>query len=109
MMGSTFTLLEAVAATTAILFVFAIYRRLARSPAPPFIIDNSVTAFGSAMIITVALMASLAFEALSLAPFVHSAFWSALAAIGLHIIIWTVVRSIIPLSAETVAKESAPR
>jgi hypothetical protein len=99
-MASTITLLEAIAIATVLLFVFAIYRRSTRSPKPPTFLDNNVVAFGSAMVITVALVASLAFEAISVMPFVHSAFWAAVFAIVCHIGIWSIARSIIPLRTE---------
>jgi hypothetical protein len=108
-MASTFTLLEAIAVATALLFVFAIYRRSTRSPNVPAFLNNDVVAFGSALLITVALLASLAFEAFSVMTFVHSAFWSAIIAIACHVAIWAVARSVIPLSSETVSNEAAPR
>jgi membrane-associated HD superfamily phosphohydrolase len=103
-MASTITLLEALAVATALLFVFAIYRRSTRSPKPPAFLDNNVVAFGSAMLLTVALVGSMAFEAFSVMPFVHSAFWSAILAIVCHIAIWSIVRSVIPIPTEEVAK-----
>jgi hypothetical protein len=103
-MASTFTLLEALAVATALLFVFAIYRRSTRSPKPPAFLDNNVVAFGSAMLLTVALVGSMAFEAFSVMPIVHSAFWSAILAIVCHIAIWSIVRSVIPIPTEEVAK-----
>ena len=51
-----------------------------------------------------ALVGSMAFEAFSVMPFVHSAFWSAILAIVCHIAIWSIVRSVIPIPTEEVAK-----
>jgi membrane-associated HD superfamily phosphohydrolase len=108
-MASTFTLLEAIAVATALLFVFAIYRRSTRAPKPPAFLDNNIVAFGSSMLITIALMGSLAFEAVSVMPFVHSAFWAAMLAIACHIAIWSVARSIIPIRTDEAASGTAAR
>jgi drug/metabolite transporter (DMT)-like permease len=99
-MASIITLLAAIAGATTLMFVFAIYRRHMRAAKPSAFRNNNVVAFGSALLMTVALMASLAFDGFSVMPFVHSAFLSGLVAIGSHIAIWAIARSIIPLSPE---------
>jgi hypothetical protein len=104
-MTSTITLLEAIAVGMILMLAIALYRKLMRGANPPALLQNNVVAFGSALLITVAFVISLAFEALAVMPFIHSAFWSAIFAFAVQIAFWAIARSIIPLSIETVANE----
>ena len=61
-----------------------------------------MAAFGAALLLTFALTVSLAFEAFSVMPFVHSAFWSGVFAFAIQIALWAMARSIIPLNGEDV-------
>jgi len=104
-MAPAITLLEAVAVGIILMLAIALYRRLMRGSNPPTFLQNNVVAFGSALLITIAFVGSLAFEAFSVMPFVHSVFWSGIIAIVVQIAIWAVARSVIPLSPETIASE----
>jgi hypothetical protein len=104
-MTSTITLLEAMAVGIIFMLAIALYRRLMRGANPPAFLQSNVVAFGSALLITVAFVVSLAFEAFAVMPFVHSIFWSGIIAIAVQIAFWAVARSIIPLSIETVVSE----
>ena len=68
-MVSTFTLLAALMVATLLMLVFAIWRRLMRATQPPAFLDNDLVAIGSSIFMTLALMASLAFEGFSVMPF----------------------------------------
>jgi uncharacterized membrane protein YjfL (UPF0719 family) len=102
-MSSAITLLEAIAVSSILMFIIAFYRSVTRGPKPPSFLNNHAVAFGSALLMTVAVTASSAFEAYSVMPFVHSAFWSVVIAIAIQVVAWSVARSIIPLKNEDVA------
>lgn len=102
-MSSTITLVEAIAIGMGLMLAIAFYRRLVRTPKPPAFLNMDVVAFGAALLMTVALVASAAFEAVSIMPFIHSPVWSGVIALTAHIVFWVVARLIIPLRSETTA------
>lgn len=95
-MTSAISLLEAMVVATAAMIAFAVYRRVMQGATPPAILDNQVIAFGSAWVLTAVFAATFAFEAFSIMPFVHSVIWSVLIALAIHVLIFTIVRTIIP-------------
>lgn len=99
-MSSAITLIEAVAVGIALMFTFALVRRLMRSPSPSAWISNDLMVFTSALLLTAATLVSVGFEAYAMMPFVHSAFWSSLIAFVLQICFWAVARVIIPIGTE---------
>lgn len=100
-MTSAITLFEAIAVGIVLMLAFALYRRLMRRSNPPAFFNSDVTAFASALLLTIGFVGALAFEAFSVMPFVHSAFLSVIIALVLQISIWAVARSIIPLESES--------
>lgn len=90
-------LTEALAFTSGLLLCFAFLRRIMRSPTPPKFLDNTIAGFGMALILTVVFMMSLMFMGFSLFPVIGSVALSAVTAMAAHLIIWTVMRLLVPL------------
>lgn len=99
-MSSAVALLAAISVAALLMLTFAMYRRQMRVPKPPALLNNDVIAFGMALIMTVALMSSMAFVAYSVMRVAHTVVGSAVIAFASHIALWAIARSIIPLVRE---------
>ena len=101
-MNAFIGLFEALALSAGLLLGFAFLRRIMRSPNPPAIVDNNVAGFAIALFLTLFFMLSLMFLGYTIFALLGSVALSGVLAVVVHVILWCVMRLILPLHEEAV-------
>lgn len=105
-MQQAFGISVALAIAVSVLAAFAFIRRAIRSPTAPSWLNNDAMGYILALLFTVAFTLSAVTTAFALGRFVTGALVMFLGSAAIHILIWMVVRLVIPLRSSDVAKPS---
>jgi len=105
-MGQVLYLASTVVAAVAIIAVFAFLRRVMRQPNAPRWINNDGMAYTLSMLLTILFSMSLVTMAIALQPYLANGFALFAAALLIHILIWSVLRVVIPVQARPKTKST---
>lgn len=103
-MQQAFGISVALAIAVSVLMAFAFTRRAMRSPAAPAWLNNDAMGYVLALLFTVAFTLSAVTTAFALGRFVTGALAMFLGAVAIHILLWMVVRLVIPLRSPDVPR-----
>lgn len=106
-MTGLFGLVGAIAATFTLLVLFAVLRRVMRQSTPPLFLNSSVVAFAMSLGMTLMALLSLMYLGSNLLPLIESVALSAVLAIALHVLLWSVARLLVPIGAGNLATDIA--